>query len=98
VKANLFALSAVCVVASSVGCAHAVQDGDDSDPGIKARIEAAIAARKDIDVQHLTVDVDNATVTISGMVSSPEQLRAVDSLIKRTRGVDQVVNNLVVQD
>lgn len=73
-------------------------DEDMSDPAIKARIEAVLRGRKDLDLRYVTVDVTVGVATLSGIVPNGEQLRAIRKLAANTRGVDQVLNNLVVQE
>lgn len=93
-RAALFVLAALLLAA----CAHTTQEIDDSDPAVKARVEAALRGRSDLDLRFVTVDVENGTVTVSGLVSSQDQVRTVYILVKRTHGVDTVLNNLAVQE
>jgi osmotically-inducible protein OsmY len=92
VKAILFGLLVLCA------CTREVQPVDDSDPGIKARVERALHDRKDVDVRYVTIDVINGVVTISGVVPAHEQVRLIKRLIARTHGVQQVLDNLLVQE
>ncbi|MFI5349550.1 MAG: BON domain-containing protein [Elusimicrobiota bacterium] len=82
----------------TAACTRSVQPEDDSDPAIKARIENALHGRKDLDIRFITLDVNNGVVTISGIVPSPEQIPAIERLVKRTPGVDSVMDNVVVQE
>ena len=79
-------------------CTRAVQPEDDSDPAIKARVEIALHGRKDVDVRYITLDVINGLVTVSGVVPAGEQIRLIERIIARTPGVEQVMNNVVVQE
>ena len=79
-------------------CTRNVQPEDDSDPAIKARIESALHGRKDIDIRFITLDVVGGVVTISGIVPAPEQIPLIERLVKRTSGVDSVLDNVVVQE
>ena len=83
---------------AAVACTHQVQEMDDSDPAVKARIEASLRGSKEIDIRYVTVDVERGTVTISGLVTSIDQIRAISQIIKRVHGVDTVLNNLAVQE
>ena len=82
----------------AAACTRSVQPEDDSDPAIKARVENALHGRKDIDVRFITLDVNGGVVTISGIVPAPEQIPLIEKLVKRTPGVDSVMDNVVVQE
>jgi osmotically-inducible protein OsmY len=92
------ALGLALLFALAGACTRNVQPEDDSDPAIKARVDIALHGRKDIDVRYVSLDVVNGVVTISGVVPAPEQIRLIDRIVKRTPGVDQVVNSLVFQE
>lgn len=79
-------------------CRGEVQPVDVSDAGIKARIEAQLRGRKDLDVRYVTVDVVDGAVTVSGMVPTRTQLREIDHLVKRTKGVEAALINLVLDE
>jgi osmotically-inducible protein OsmY len=79
-------------------CGGTTQEIDLSDPGIKARIEAQLRGRKDLDLRYVTVDVTDGAATISGMVPTREQIREIDHLVKRTKGVEAALINLVVNE
>ncbi len=83
---------------AGAACMRAVQPEDDSDPAVKARVELALRGRKDIDIRFVSIDVNNGLVTISGIVPAPEQIRAIERVVKGTPGVDQLMDNLVVQE
>ncbi|HEX4047715.1 MAG TPA: BON domain-containing protein [Elusimicrobiota bacterium] len=87
----------VCALAVGA-CTRSVQPEDDSDPAIKARVDIALHGRKDIDIRYVSLDVVNGVVTISGIVPSPDQIDIIERIAKRTPGVDQVMDNLVVQE
>lgn len=97
VRRFLPALLAALAVGSS-SCRHIMTGEDMSDPAIKARIEAVLRGRNDLDLRYVTVDVTMGVATLSGIVPSGEQLRAVRKLASGIRGVDQVLNNLVIQE
>ncbi|MFI5360538.1 MAG: BON domain-containing protein [Elusimicrobiota bacterium] len=83
---------------AGAGCTRALQPEDDSDPAVKARVESVLRGRKDIDIRFISLNVDNGIVTLSGIVPAAEQITVIQHLVARTRGVDQVMNNLVVQE
>lgn len=90
--AALLALLCLCA------CRGEVQPVDTSDPGIKARIETQLRGRKDLDARFVTVDVVDGAVTVSGMVSTRQQIREIDRLVKRTKGVEAALINLVLNE
>lgn len=91
-------LCAAALLLAALGCRGEVQPLDTSDPGIKARVEAAMRGRKDLDLRYVTVDVVDGAVTVSGMVPTMTQIREIDRLVKRTKGVEAALINLVVNE
>lgn len=79
-------------------CTRTVQEEDLSDPAIKARIEAQLKGRPELDLRYVAVDVHSGIATVSGLVASLEQQRLIDRLVRRTRGVDHILNNLLIQE
>ncbi len=95
------ALRAACAAVLLFGaaaCAHTMTQVDDSDPAVKARIMLQLQGRTDLDLRYVSVDVNGGVATISGIVPSRDQLYAIDRLVKRTHGVQQTLDNLVVQE
>jgi hypothetical protein len=97
VKATALGLLALLALAGT-GCTRSIQPEDDSDPAIKARVELALHGRKDLDIRYVSIDVNGGVVTISGIVPELGQIRAIERLVKNTPGVDQLMDNLVVQE
>jgi osmotically-inducible protein OsmY len=79
-------------------CRGEVQPVDTSDPGIKARIEAKLRGRPDLDIRYITVDVVDGAVTVTGIVPTRTQIREIDHLVKRTKGVEAALINLVLNE
>jgi len=71
---------------------------DLSDQATKARLEAILRGRKDLDLKFVTVDVNSNVATLSGIVPNGDQLRAIRRLAAGVRGVEQVMNNLIIQE
>lgn len=92
------ALAALVTFLALSACRGEVQPVDVSDPGIKARIEAKLRGRKDLDLRYVTVDVVDGAVTVSGMVPTRTQIREIDHLVKRTKGVEAALINLVINE
>jgi osmotically-inducible protein OsmY len=98
VKRTALALLGLWLVLSTAACLGTTQAIDDSDPGIKARIEATLRGRTDIDARYVTIDVDDGVVTLSGIVETPEQKNAIVRIARRTHGVQQTLDNLLLQE
>ncbi len=83
---------------AGAACATNEQAVDYTDAGIKARVEAALRGRRDIDPRYISVDVEHGVVTLTGIVPSSEMRPVIDRLIKGVAGVDTLLDNLIVQD
>ena len=97
VKATALVLLAL-IALGGAACTRSIQAEDDSDPAVKARIENALQGRKDLDIRYVSIDVNGGVVTISGVVPEITQIRAIEKLVKGTPGVDQLMDNLIVQE
>lgn len=97
VRPLLLALLAALAVGTSA-CRGSMQEVDLSDPATKARLESRLRGRRDLDLKYVTVDVNNGTATLSGIVPNGEQLRIIRRLAARVQGVEHVLNNLVIQE
>ncbi len=82
----------------SFACRSLEQEDDLSDQATKVRLEAVLRGRRDLDLKYVTVDVNAGAATISGLVPNGEQLRTIRRLAAKVRGVDQVLNNLIIQE
>lgn len=94
----LHALLAASLALTVAACTRSVQDEDLSDPAVKAHIQAQLHGMADLDMRYVTVDVNSGVVTVSGLVPTREQQRIIGQIVGRTRGVEQVLNNLVIQE
>ena len=83
---------------AAAGCAHQGLSGAYSDSDIKARIESQLRGRRDLNAKFISVDVSRRLVTITGIVNSAAQSRAIERIARRTSGADEVMNNLLVQE
>jgi osmotically-inducible protein OsmY len=97
VRRLLLAAVAVLAVASS-SCRGTLQEDDLSDQATKARLEAVLRGRRDLDLKYVTVDVNAGAATISGIVPNGDQQRIIRRLAAGVRGVDTVLNNLIIQE
>lgn len=81
------------------GCfGNNLNEADLSDPGIKARIETEFQAQPDLDLRYVTLDVHDRVVTVSGLINSFADKQTVYRIVQRTKGVEQVIINLVTQE
>lgn len=85
----------VTVLAALTGCRQYWNE-DMSDGAIKARVIHALKADPALDISKVVVDVHAATVTLSGLVQTEEQLDQIRRLARHQHGVDQVDCNLLV--
>lgn len=83
---------------TAVACTRTIQEEDLSDPAVKASIESQLRGLPGLDMRYVTIDVNAGVATVSGLVPSREQQRTIDRIVRRTRGVDQILNNLVIQE
>ncbi len=93
------AIRCACAAAAlflAAACARPIQPEDDSDAGIRARIETQVRGRADLDLSHITIDVYSRVVTITGVLPEDSQLKVLKHLIDRVSGVDQIIENVVI--
>ena len=83
---------------NAAACRSFVQEDDLSDQATKVRIESLLRGRRDLDLKYVTVDVNAGAASISGIVPNGDQLRTIRRLAAGVKGVDQVLNNLVIQE
>jgi opacity protein-like surface antigen len=69
-----------------------------TDAGIKARLESELRSQPNLDISHVTIDVDVGVVTLSGMVNSSREKDVITRVARRIPGADQVIVNLVVSE
>lgn len=91
-------LALAALTLASAGCTRRRNPTDTSDPAITARVRAELKGHPTLDIRFLQVDTVSGVVTLSGMVESTEERRAIIRLVKRVPGVQQVVANLVAQE
>ncbi|MBI2387517.1 MAG: BON domain-containing protein [Elusimicrobia bacterium] len=96
-KPLLLAMLAALTVAAS-SCRGNTQEEDLSDQATKARLEAVLRGRRDLDLKYVTVDVNSGAATLSGIVPNGDQQRIIRRLAAGVRGVDTVLNNLIIQE
>ena len=96
-------ISARLLLAASLGlalggCFRAVNQTELSDPAILASIEGRLKAERSLNLRYVDIDVHSRIVTISGLVGSWEERRLIKKLARSTRGVEQVIINIAVQE
>ena len=80
------------------GCATNPNPVDTSDPAITARIKTDLKAQPGLSIRFLDIDTHMGIVTLSGVVESSQQRRTIERIARRTRGVEQVVVNILIQE
>ena len=63
---------------------------------LAGQVNVRLAQTKGVDMTNLKVESEGGTITLNGRVRTKEERAKVLSLTQETRGVDKVVNNLVV--
>jgi hyperosmotically inducible periplasmic protein len=66
------------------------RDSDDLESEVRSKLEANIPKSR------LTVEAEDATVTVSGSVTSQDQLQKIEPLARQIKGVQNVVVKAVV--
>ena len=99
VKLAKIAILLGCLAAAASACfPPALSEAENSDAGIKARVERALRSHRELDLSHITLDVHLKTVTVSGIVGNWDDQRLITKILHSTQGVEQVVVNVVVPD
>jgi osmotically-inducible protein OsmY len=92
-------LPAAAVLAAGLcGCMRNVQPVDLSDAAIKARIVTALRSQPGLDLRYLSIDVDTGVVTLSGTLKNRREEDLVTRIARRTKGVDQVLVNILLPE
>jgi osmotically-inducible protein OsmY len=91
-------LTAALLAAGLSGCMRNMEPVDLSDAAIKARIETTLRSQPNLDLRYLSIDVDTGVVTLSGVLNSRREQDLVTRLARRTKGVDQVLVNVLVPE
>ncbi|MCL4796039.1 MAG: BON domain-containing protein [Bryobacteraceae bacterium] len=89
-------LLAFLLLGVSAGAA-AMQDADEDDR-IYDQVIQRLAADRDIKGNAFEVTVKNGVVTVKGTVTRESYRQRAERIIKRVKGVKQVVNELVIKE
>lgn len=92
------ALTLLLATLALCSCLRSLDESENTDAAIKARVMASLQGQPDIDLRYVTVDVHDAVVTLSGIAANGEQSRAMNRIARSTRGVEQTMNNLLIQE
>jgi len=92
------ALLVTSLALTAAACTRTIQEEDLSDPAVKAHIESQLRGLADLDLRYVTISVNSGVATVSGLVPTREQQRTIDRIVRRTRGVEQTLNNLAIQE
>jgi osmotically-inducible protein OsmY len=91
-------LAAALTAAGLSACMRHVEPVDTSDPAIMARIETALRSQPSLDLRSLSINVDTGVVTLSGVLNSRQEQDLVTRIVRRTKGVDQVLVNIIIPE
>jgi osmotically-inducible protein OsmY len=91
-------LTVAVLAAGCSGCLRNVETVDLSDAAIKARVETALRSQPNIDLSHLSIDVDAGVVTLSGVLKDRREQDLVSRIARRIQGVDQVIANILIPE
>lgn len=80
------------------GCAALGLGARPNDAELKYAILSALHDKKDLDIAHVEVDVTAGVVVVSGLASSPEQEKELESVVYHVSGVKNPVFNLAVHE
>ena len=67
------------------------------DATITSSVKTKLAADKPSSLRRVDVDTNNGTVSLNGVVETPEQKARAQELASQASGVNSVINNLQVQ-
>ncbi len=90
--------TALLLVLSLGACLRTAQPMDSSDAAVKARVLSSLKSQSGVNLRYVTIDVTDSVVTLSGMVSSLREKNLIDRAARQTKGVDQVIVNLIVSE
>ena len=88
---------AVVVSLVVAGCAGApAPDPPDADTALRSRVEAALAAARDVDADRIAVDVRSGVVWLTGQVASGTEQQSAGAIVRAVPGVGDVRFDLAV--
>ena len=93
----LLSLLMVFFLAAAVLPAKKGGPKDLSDDAISDMVRRKLANDRDVKGGTLTVDVKQGVVTVSGAVTQEKQKARAEKIVRKTSGVKQVVNKIVVR-
>lgn len=80
------------------GCSRSLNQNELSDVGIRIRVRERLSDQPSLDLSRLTIDVHSRVVTISGIVHSEQERALIEEILNKTKGVDQALVNVLVQE
>lgn len=81
-----------------LGCAELGMVSIPSDAALKASVLSALQNDRTLDLSKVDVDVNSGTVTVSGLVDSQVEKKAIKKIVYHVRGVSQPIFNLLVRE
>jgi hypothetical protein len=92
------AVLALCVLLAGACLLQAAPKDEPSDELIYDHVIRSLVNDRDLKTNRLTVTVENAVVTVVGQVASEKLRRRVSKVVKGTRGVKKVINEVTVRE
>ncbi|WP_140919082.1 molecular chaperone OsmY [Limnobaculum xujianqingii] len=85
-------------VGSSIDNSMKKVDNFMGDSTITAKVKSALLDHKSIESTHISVETTGGVVTLSGFVTSTEQMTQANEVVEKVEGVKSVSNKLQVQE
>jgi hypothetical protein len=92
------AILAICILLAGTCLLQAAPKDEPSDELIYDHVIRSLVNDRDLKTNSLTVTVENAVVTVVGQVASEKLRRRVTKVVKGTRGVKKVINEVTVRE
>jgi hypothetical protein len=89
---------AICVILASCCLLRAAQKEHPSDELIYDRVIRNLVNDRDLKTNRLQVTVEDAVVTVTGQVATEKLRRKVTQVVKGTKGVKKVINEVTVRN
>jgi osmotically-inducible protein OsmY len=87
----------ICVAAAASGLLQAAPKGEPSDEMIYDRVIRNLVNDRELKTNSLSVTVQDAVVTVTGQVANEKLRRRVTKVVKGTKGVAKVLNEVTVR-
>jgi hyperosmotically inducible protein len=65
--------------------------------GLAAKVNTVLSLRKGVDTSTFSVESENGTITLKGTVSTLKAKKLVIELVRETKGVEKIIDKLIVK-